>query len=265
MKKFIVTIIGAMSLIMQPLTASAAGSFDEIFDWEEVYGTGYTYSHEFDKEEFKNYNTNIPSILVPGTISYAENRTVESVASKDLIIYPFNKAIEIANILGETEAVITLQNVDVISIEALDYIVFYSQVAGKTTKIQVEQTQDNKVVSSITIDAITAQNVGQDVRLNMQTESYYTKALFDLYFTNEIAIIKFNQTDNFGMNIKPSIKLDLSNLDLTKNLVFQSYNPQTNTLTPFNTTYEISRDGYLTFETNLANEIIITDRALTQK
>lgn len=224
----------------------------------QVYATD---NHGLSFEQY-NYDYNIPNNSIPGTLSFSDKKTEETIASVDLIKYAFNKSIEISNINGENNAVLTLQNIDIIPKETLEYIEFYSGLYGKNTTVLVEQTKDNKVISTITIDPANASELMEDenLYLNLQTQSIYTKNLFDITFTNEIAIIKFAQKDTFNMDTNISVKLDMSNLDTSKKLVFYSYNPETFVLTPFSTKYEITKDGYINFNTILANEIIISDR-----
>ena len=89
--------------------------------------------------------------------------------------------------------------------------------------------------------------------------------IFAKWFDNEIAVISFEQADDWGQAAEIAAKIDLSGFD-TSNLVFYSYNRATNTYRRIAApSYRIDANGYLHFTTELAGDIIISNGALAKK
>ncbi|GHU80964.1 hypothetical protein FACS1894191_7290 [Clostridia bacterium] len=92
-----------------------------------------------------------------------------------------------------------------------------------------------------------------------------TKAKFAKWFTNKTAVIHLEQQEPWGQSVEIAAKVDLSGMD-TKSLVFYAYDKKTNTYKRIPAPkYWTDTNGYLHFTTELAGDIIITDKPLIKQ
>lgn len=89
------------------------------------------------------------------------------------------------------------------------------------------------------------------------------KSLFEKFYDNKVAVISCAQQGSFGAKLRIAAKVQLPGDGKTLN--FYSYDSQTNTFKIIETTYRIDANGYVHFETELAGDIIITDKPLVRK
>ncbi len=126
----------------------------------------------------------------------------------------------------------------------------------------------------------TAANGGVDVRLtfnpagrtagmNLSAFTYSdtaksVKASFESWFQGRFAAISFGQRTDFSQLVRVSAKVNLTGLNVNA-LRFISYDRAANTFRYFTPTYTVDANGYLVFDTVMAGDILITDRALATR
>jgi hypothetical protein len=92
-----------------------------------------------------------------------------------------------------------------------------------------------------------------------------TKSLFERFFANDFAaVLSLTQKDNFGQPARICVRI-APDTNIA-NLVFYSYNPETNTYQRIqNVNPWLDVNGYLHFSTTLANNIIVSNGVLERK
>lgn len=92
-----------------------------------------------------------------------------------------------------------------------------------------------------------------------------TRALFEKYYDNKIAVISLEQQGNYGKTVHVTAKANLSGMN-KKTLRFYSYDPATRKFVFTNPQpLFYIENGYLNFDTYFAGDIIITDKPLMRK
>lgn len=165
---------------------------------------------------------------------------------------------------GSGNAVVTLKNPGVITNATMNKMV---DAAGDVpVRIQADSmTNNGKAVDvRITLDPA---GINKDIDLTATTaksRTNYVTKLFGKWFNNKVAVVSFMQKDSFGGKVSVAAKVDLSGMN-TQNLVFYSYNRTTNTYRRVTTDYRVDSNGFLCFETELGNDIIVSEGPLSAK
>ncbi|MDL2233363.1 hypothetical protein LJC63_07260 [Ruminococcaceae bacterium OttesenSCG-928-L11] len=160
-------------------------------------------------------------------------------------------------------ATIKLQNVGEISLANLKTIAAASETP---TKLQADSlSADGKIETRITLDPSLATSA---INLSASTDSKeakQTNAIFTKFFANEnLSVLSLGQKGSFGQPVAIATKLDITKLNV-ETLEFYSYDLATNTYKRIETTYTVDANGYVHFTTQLAGEIVISDKPLVKK
>jgi hypothetical protein len=124
------------------------------------------------------------------------------------------------------------------------------------TKTESRVTIDPKA-STKTVSLLSSTTISSDNCRNVT-------ALMNRYYGNQISVIRLDQKGAFGQTAAVYAKLDNASL-YTAPLRFYTYDAATNRLDAFNTSYSVSRDGYVTFTTAVGNYIVVSNGALKRK
>jgi hypothetical protein len=144
-----------------------------------------------------------------------------------------------------------------------------SRAAGsRTLRLGSERQYDNntKTESRVTIDPkastktvslLSSTTISSDNCRNVT-------ALMNRYYSNQVSVIRLDQKGAYGQTAAVYAKLDNASL-YTAPLRFYTYDSATNRLDAFNTSYSVSRDGYITFTTAVGNYIVVSNGALKRR
>lgn len=173
------------------------------------------------------------------------------------------QAVNTAKQSGATTATVKLKNAVNISLEALKSM---NTTAG-TMPVYVWA---DTTTSTGGVDVRIGFNpYGRTAGMNLSAstisdQAKNTKALFQKWYSGNFAVISFGQKGNFSHSVRVSARVDLTGISTTS-LKFFSYDTSTNTYRTITPAYSIDSNGYLVFDTIAADNIVISDRALTLK
>lgn len=226
------------------------------------------HSHHHHSSSYSSIITNKVSATNPvKSVSKAEAIKNTEKVVKSVV----NKAI--ANGLKEAKASILFKNKAAITPDLLQTIVDTAS-AEKNAKVDVTVHMDTvvngKTMARMYINPTLAATLKNPISTIVRTEktnsnNAETTRVFNKFFKNNIEVVSFEQKGQFGMNISAAVKVDLTDLN-TKALKFYSYDTQKNVYKEIkNTNFFIDGNGYLHFNTNVGNSIVITDSTLQSK
>lgn len=156
------------------------------------------------------------------------------------------------------------QNAESVSSSTLKALNSAAVNAGKKASLIFDTVVDKKVIGRYYINPANAENLPGTIKLGIYTDSANTRAVFNKYYNNNFAIASLEQKANFGKPVSIAVKLDLSKLN-TQTLKFYAYDTAKNSYLQFSPVYSVDQAGYLYFDTSLAGDIVITDKALALK
>ena len=164
---------------------------------------------------------------------------------------------------GLKTATVRFRNADSISSVALKSMV--TAANGMAVTMISDTITGTAVTGRITINPAYANN---DIKLGVFTDAKSiagTKALFDKWYSNKVAIVSLGQQGSFGLNVRIAAKFDLTGIN-TKNLYIYAYDKTKNSFTRILTpNANVDANGYLHFNTSVGGDIVITDKVLTRK
>jgi hypothetical protein len=144
-----------------------------------------------------------------------------------------------------------------------------SRAAGnRTLRLGSERQYDNntKTESRVTIDpkaSTKAVSLLSSTTISSDNCRNVT-ALMNRYYSNQVSVIRLDQKGAYGQTAAVYAKLDNASL-YTAPLRFYTYDTAANRLDAFNTSYSVSRDGYITFTTAVGNYIVVSSGALKRR
>lgn len=163
---------------------------------------------------------------------------------------------------------LTTQNEESISAKDLQTIVTAAKNAGGSVRILADSTNGGSMTGRLYVKPANASVVTRDINYGIYTDSSNissTKNMFEKYYNNNIAVIRLAQNTSYGFPVSIAAKVDLSNLN-SKTLKFYSYDRTTGKYYAIAApAYWTDNSGFLHFNTTLAGDIIITDKALAKK
>lgn len=174
-------------------------------------------------------------------------------------------ALEKAASAGSGSATANIRNPGKISLTTLTAMANSASEAGLPLKLQADSMAANgtTVDVRITLDPSLA---SKDLNLSASTSNSQAKAttnFFEKHFSNDLMTVSLGQQGSFGQPVSIAAKLD-PKLN-TENLVFYSYNKETNTYSRIPAPkYWVDKNGYVHFTTQLGGSIIISDGKLTK-
>jgi hypothetical protein len=139
---------------------------------------------------------------------------------------------------------------------------------GRTLRLGSERQYENntKVESRVTIDpkaSTKAVSLLSSTTISSDNCRNVT-ALMNRFYGNQLSVIRLDQKGAYGQTAAVYAKLDNTSL-YTAPLRFYTYDAAANKLDAFNTSYSVSRDGYITFTTAVGNYIVVSNGALKRK
>jgi hypothetical protein len=158
---------------------------------------------------------------------------------------------------------VKLKNAALLSLETVKSIL--AETGGKETTLTAQSlSPDGKSVDvqiKVDLSKVTG-NVNLSASSTSQ-EARKTSQVFSKYYANTTQTLHCEQKGTFGQSVSMAAKI--AEGMPTDNLKFYSYNAETNTYTQIQTEYWIDINGYVHFNTELANDIIISNGELVKK
>ena len=187
-----------------------------------------------------------------GAVNTDITNTVATNAAKD--------AVAAAKAANATIATAAFQNPANISLAALNAI---DSEADMPLRLRADSMNGASVDVRITLDPARSTRALNLSASTANQAARNTVAIFKKFFDNDVMVVSLGQQGSFGQSVEIAAKL-APGLD-TSNLVFYSYNAETNRYTRIATSYWVDRNGYVHFTTTLAGDIIISDGNLVKK
>jgi hypothetical protein len=122
-------------------------------------------------------------------------------------------------------------------------------VESRVTIDPKKSTKDISLLSSTTISSENCRNVTE---------------FMNRYYSNQVSVIRLDQKGSYGQTVTVYAKLDNARLN-TSALRFYSYDSAANKLEAMTTGYRVNESGYVTFNSNVGNYVIVTDSAMKRK
>jgi hypothetical protein len=202
----------------------------------------------------------IPVAPRPGIAVSAAPSGATSIATPQVTITPANAAAMTQQAIQAAAPgavpVITVINQAEIQLAALQAV---ASAAGNNP---VRINADTRTVTAldVRISILNPSAATRDLNLAASTTSasaIRTHRLFSRSFDGPMMVVSMEQQENFGMEVRVTTRLD-PDLD-AGNLLFYSFNTQTNTFTRFTPNTRVDDNGFLHFNTTLAGDIIISN------
>ena len=175
---------------------------------------------------------------------------------------PLVGALRAADAGKSSTAVLTITDYRSLSLDTLKQLAAEAKNAGKNLAVQADTIKNGALQLRLQFDPAQA---AQPVLLTGSVNSKHTqeiKAVFERSFQTRVVVLELAQQTDFGMDVQITVKANLNGLN-TKTLCLYSYNQSTNQYTPITPlSYDVDQNGYLSFRTSLAGDIIITDKPL---
>lgn len=252
----------AVSTIEITTTAVAVTASPDSTDETDIWGTSGSGSS----------GSSSSSSSSPSTVSTTTTTSTTATTSSTAEVAPAAIAQQVAAAVqaatAKNPAEVCVQNAASISTETLKTMV--QSASGKAVTLLADtMTADGSAVQCrMYIDPSKLTGLKADLKLGMSTnpdKTQPTASLFEKFFSNSISVIHCEQQGSFGAKLEIAAKVDLSKLN-AKTLVFYSYDKATNTYTAIKDAKSyVDANGYLHMNTSLAGDIIVTDKALTNK
>ena len=188
----------------------------------------------------------------PGNANTDVTNTVAANAAKN--------AAAAAKTANATIATAAFQNPANISLAALNAM---NSEADMPLRLRADSMNGASVDVRITLDPARSTRALNLSASTSNQAARNTVAIFKRYFDNDVMVVSLGQQGSFGQSVEIAAKL-APGLD-TSNLVFYSYNAETNRYTRIATSYWVDKNGYVHFTTTLAGDIIISDGNLVKK
>jgi hypothetical protein len=200
----------------------------------------------------------------PNSGKKVETVTANSTQTQQAIQQAVQQAAQVQAQTGSTAIVdVKLQNAGEISAETAQSIL--AQVGGTSAVLTAQSLSPNGKSVDVQIK-VDLSKVSGNVNLSASStsqEARKTDKVFEKHFANTTQTLHCEQKGTFGQSVSMAAKV--SEGMPTDNLTFYSYNADTNTFIPIQTQYWVDTNGYVHFNTELANDIIISDGPLTKK
>lgn len=164
----------------------------------------------------------------------------------------------------------TVKNEDIISPATIKEMISWGIAKGKPTTLVASTSfsDSKKTQGQITLNPTDFKELDKDFMLSVYVEDSKVSSICDKMnkrYSNNLAIVKIEQTGVFVGSVKVAAKVDVSKLN-TESLMLYAYDATENKLTEIKKpSCFIDENNYLHFNTNIGGYIIITDKALTRK
>lgn len=172
-----------------------------------------------------------------------------------------DKAAEKAAAAGSATAQVSVRNAKSVSADALRAIAQAAQKSGVRGQLLADQVVNGKIASRLYIDPAKAANLNGDIRLGVTVGNPKVERAFSKLTSEKVAVVSFEQKNNFGMDIEVAAKADLDGMDV-KSLKFYSYDAAANRYYQVFPEFFVDANGYLHFTTGVGNHMVITNASL---
>ena len=197
------------------------------------------------------------------------NNSTTTSTSATQIAAEVSQRIKDAKASGKSGSVdLTAQNEESISAADMRTIVTAAKNAGGTVRFISDTVSGGNTLGRLYVTPANATVIKNDIKYGVYTDDESvssTKNMFEKYYNNNVAVVRLAQNDTYGFPVSIAAKVDLGSLN-TKSLKFYSYNRSTGKYFVIaSPAYWIDTSGYLHFNTTLAGDIVITDKALVSR
>ena len=160
-------------------------------------------------------------------------------------------------------AVITFVNASTVPAAAVQNV--FIRTGTVNTMMHFDTRDGVGIMGRVYVDEGTARGLTGEVNVSVRTrgaEVNSVASVFSRFFTNNVAVVNVGHIGSFGSEVRIAVMVDLSEMD-ENNLLFFSYNAETNRFSRIATSYRIDSNGFVHFTTPVGGDIIITDRPFT--
>ena len=163
------------------------------------------------------------------------------------------------------QATLTFQNYFSVSAPALKNAALTARNLNGSVQLRFRTIgENNKLEAQLTMNPADAAKLTEAifpyVTVNA-AKTQKTRQVFERIFSAPVAVIQCEQKESFGLPVKFAVALDLTGMQ-TDNLAFYTYSAATNKYRALpGIAYVIDQNGFLHFTTDVADTILVTDRA----
>ncbi len=235
--------------------------------WVDLFGTAITTETVFEQNTtvYANWETqNIPEYPNSNYDTETDNsyenheykESEKSAKKKDILIY--------GKIFKDT----SYGDVKITPEQLKEYIAAEKDDKAIITFASLNDKEE--VIAKLSVNANEISKLSKPILAKIETDPKYKANLkaynvFKKFFTNKTKIFTFKQDGKFGMKVTASVKISLDDFK-GDTLYIYSYDIKKNVYTLVTKIpAKLDKDGYLNFETELGNTIIVTDKKLTPK
>lgn len=162
----------------------------------------------------------------------------------------------------------TIKNAETITPAVMKEVA--NATSGKTVSVVFTTSFDGKKITQgqITVNPAACTGMEKNLDLGVYVEGKDVEkvaASFDKWYKNDVAVIQLAQSGALPATARVAAKpADLKGLD-TDSLLFYTYNPSTKKVKLLeNTNYKVDKSGFVHFDTNRGDYIIVTDAKLAK-
>lgn len=164
-------------------------------------------------------------------------------------------------------AVIKAKNAQSVSPKTLKALAAAAETGGMQTVLHADTvTQGKKVDARLYLKPAELAGIAEPLKLGIATKGAKpekTKKFFENYFDNKVSVISCEQQGGFGAKLQIAAKVELP--EDIGNLVFYSYDANSNTFSRIITAYRLDANGYLRFATEKAGDIVVSNGVLKRQ
>jgi len=188
------------------------------------------------------------------------NYPVTASQAKDSVAAALSKAAQ-----DSTSITVRFTNVSVISLDIMKQMAAQAAAAKKSILVQADIVENGKVIFRLTFDPSKATKSIEVGGSPTSATASAIQQIFAKFYTNSTSVIALDQTGDYGMTVTIAALADLGKLN-KETLRVVSYDRKTNSFVALaNTGLRIDKNGYLTFNTNSAGSIVVTDKNFAKK
>jgi hypothetical protein len=241
---------------------------DGVLYWVQLFGTG-TSNYKWAMKDFDVKSFTYDPFNDPATpLDKSAPPETDTQSGGELTVAALKGLLSKAIAATPTGTVtVKVRNAASISPEAIK--AFTSAAGDRTAQIYADSlSADGKSVAGrIVLEPAKMTDIKADILLGISTDAKAvaaTKAAMEKLYSNKMAYICLSQA-SFPIATTIMVKVNLTDMD-TDNLTFYSYNKTKKSISAIkNPHYKIDKNGYLSFSTTAAGDIVISDGELVRK
>lgn len=238
---------------------------DGLYYWVQLFGNGtsnrsWTGTGDYDLDPYAAAQANLPLTPAPASAGGRALNTATLVNSlKRAIAATTSKSISFQ-----------VRNGSSISPETLQMLAKTAQTYGRTARLKADtlNASGNAVQGRILLEPAKLTGRKTPILLGVYVDSSSTKHLYERvgkYYSGRMAYIHMEHQGTLTVRTKISAKVNLTGMDTTQ-LRLYLYDSSKNKLVRItDPNYSIDKNGYLSFYTATAGDIVITEHKLAVK